>query len=367
MMGLTILFLLVGLVSPFIGRIVDRYGARKVICFGSVTAGLGYVLLYRVDSLWQFYLGCIIIGLGLASMGPVPVSAIVSNWFHQKRGLAIGLMSTGMGMGGFVMAPLIGGYLIPGFGWRMSYLVLAVIIWAVIIPLALLVIKTRPEDLGLCPLGAENHRPEVSPALPVTPGDGLTLKKALATASFWLIGVSFFINNFSHGGTIQSQVPYLEDMGFPAATTATAIGMVGLMSAIGKLGFGWLCDRMRANYACAIGLTLQAAGILILLNVGPTSSLAQIWLYAIVLGLGVGSWLPCMSILTSTSFGMTAYGSIFGSISLMQNVGLATGPLLGGYLFDRMQTYHLVFIIFMSLYAIALTAVLVLKRRKTAD
>ncbi|MFH1487638.1 MAG: MFS transporter, partial [Pseudomonadota bacterium] len=193
---------------------------------------------------------------------------------------------------------------------------------------------------------------------------GLTLKMALATSSFWLIAISFLTHGFSEVGILQTHVPHLEDVGFPLTKASAAFGVVGLFSLIGKFFFGWLCDRMEAKYACAIGLGVQVTGLFILLCVRPTSPPVLLYLYAVVIGLGVGSWLPAMSMLVSTNFGLLAYGSIFGMTSLMLSVGSATGPLMAGYVFDITGNYNLAFIIFILFYGIAIPTVLAVGRPK---
>ena len=361
MAGFTVLFLMIAVTSPFIGRIVDRYGAKRVIVSGAIIVGLGFTFLTQMNHLWHFYLGYAIVGAGLTAMGQVPASALVSNWFQRKRGLAIGIMSTAVGGGGFVMAPIVGSYLIPNYGWRPSYFALAVITWVLIIPLALLIIKMKPSDIGLYPDGAEAPAPTLNQTLPSAPV-GLTLKLALATPAFWLIAVSYFCSNTSQVGAIQNQVPYLQDIGFPVATVASALGTVGLSSAVGKLTFGWLCDRIQPKYACTIGICFQIVGLLILMSVGPTTPVSLIWMYAILMGFGAGSWLPTMSMLTSYTFGLVSYGAIFGVVSMFQSAGTAIGPSMGGFMYDIMNTYHWAFIIFLVLYLIALPAVLLIRR-----
>jgi len=365
MAAFTIFYLVAGVASPFAGRVVDHYGAKKVISIGALIAGLGFVSLSSMNNLWHFYVSYAIIGVGMAAMGHVPSSAIVSNWFKKRRGTAIGIMSIGIGAGGFVLAPLVGGYLIPNFDWRFSYLVLAVLTWVLIIPLALLVIKTKPADMGLYPDGKQ--APE---AMSVTEASslttkGVTLQMALATSGFWLIAVSFLTGLFSQVGVLQHQVPYLEDIGFPVAMASGALGVVGLMSGIGKFGFGWLCDRIPAKYAWSIGLGFQAVSIIILINIEPSSPLTPIWLYAIMIGLGAGSWLPTMSILVSTNFGLAAYGAIYGAVTLFENIGVATGPLMAGYMYDATGNYHWAFIIFLVLHAVALPTALAVRRPKS--
>lgn len=364
MVAWTIFFLIMGVASPFVGRVVDRYGVRKVVSIGAFIGGLGFVLLSLMSELWCFYVGYAVISLGMAAMGTVPASAVVSKWFQRRRGLAIGIMSTGIGVGGLVLAPLVGACLIPSFGWRMAYLVLALLMW-VLIPLALLVIKEKPADLGLYPDGAASPEAadEARATLSVSPG--LTLKIALATSAFWLMATSFLLNGFCQGGISQSQVPYLQDVGFPVVTAVIALGVVGLGSAIGKFFFGWLCDLIPAKYACAIGLVLQMSGLIILMNVRPALPVAVLFLYAISYGLGIGNWLPTMSVLISTNFGLASYGAIFGGIIFAQYLGTSAGPLMAALIYDTMNTYHWAFIVFLASYVIATLAVLAVRRPKS--
>ncbi|MFC1995023.1 MFS transporter [Chloroflexota bacterium] len=365
MAAMTIYFLVSGLVSPFVGRVIDRYGVRNIVFIGALVGGLGLILLSQMSELWHFYLGYIISGVATTAFGPVSATAMISNWFEKRRGTALGIMSTGFGVGGFVMAPLVGGWFIPSFGWSVSYVVLALMTWIIVIPLALFVIRTKPADMGLNVDGIEEPEIASETKLWRSTTEGLSLKMAMATSIFWLIAIAFIINGFTTIGTVQNQAPHLEDIGFPMAVVATALGIIGLASAVGKVIFGWLCDRIPPKYACAIGFGLQAIAIIILINVKTTTSLAIIWPYAIILGLSIGSWLPTMSMLTSTSFGLASYGAIYGMIYFSQSIGSATGPLMAGYLYDTMNTYHWAFVIFVALYAVAIPAVLLVRRPKS--
>lgn len=366
MLGFTIYFLLTGLAAPLVGSLADRYGVRGVIAAGALVTGLGFASLNLLQSLWHFYVAQFFIGVGMAAIGQVPASAMVSNWFIKRRGTAIGIMSTGIGAGILVLAPLVGSFLIPNFGWRTSYLALG-IFTLILIPLALFVVRTKPADMGLYPDGIESPEDVAEAKASLSAVKGLSLKVTLGTAAFWLLAVTFFINGFSGLGVIQNQVPHLQDIGFPLAMAANALTGLGLGSAIGKFIFGWLCDQIKAKYACAISFVLLAVGTIILMSVKPASPLAIIWLYAITLGLGAGGWLPTMSMLISINFGLTSYGAIFGMISLVQAVGGAFGPLFGGYMYDMMNTYQWAFIIFLALYAVAIPAVLLVRRPKSLE
>jgi MFS family permease len=183
--------------------------------------------------------------------------------------------------------------------------------------------------------------------------------------AFWLVSVTFLISAFSSLGFNQSLVPYLQDAGFSVALAASALTIMGLGSAIGKFSFGWLCDKIKAKQACALSIVLLSAAAIILMFIGSTSPLAIIWLDALIFGLGAGGWLPTMSMLISRNFGLASYGTIIGMVSLLQAIGGAAGPLFSGYMFDTTNTYYWTFIVFLCLYAVAIPAVLSVRRPKS--
>jgi len=362
MVGFTIFFIVQGLTSPLVGRIVDHHSPRRVIPFGALVMGLGFVLASLAGDLWVYYVAYVIIGAGSAGMGVVPGSTVVSNWFHRRRGAVVGIMSAGMGVGGLVMAPLVA-RIIQDHGWRSAYLAMAVIIWAVAIPLSLVFIRTKPADKGLYPDGdtddTESRRTSASSRVEE---QSLSLRQAMKSAAIYLIGLSFLFSGFSNTGALHAPVPFLEDIGFPTATAAAALGTVGLGSAAGKVFFGWLCDRVPPKRACALGLALQLGGVLVLLSIRADSPLVLIWAYALLLGFGLGSWLPTMSMLVSTNFGLAYYGSIFGVISFLESTGTSIGPLFAGLVFDAVGTYYPAFVTFAVLYGVAIPAMLLVRR-----
>jgi len=361
MTGLTVYLLTSGLASPFIGRIVDRIGATRVMTTGALLAGIGLILISLVTELWQFYSAYLFTGLGMAATGMVSVTTVISNWFVKRRGTAIGIMSAGLGAGGLVLAPIIGGYLIPELGWRLTYRVLAGIVWT-LIPLILTVIKTRPSDIGLQPDGEKYVHVDTTNVAGNSSLTGLSLITALKTPTFLLLAVSFFTHGFSEIGVLQNQVPYLEDTGVPIAMASGILGGVGLFSTIGKFAFGWLCDRLHPRYVCAIGLGFQVIGTVILMNIGPESPAAVLWLFAVLFGLGVGGWLPTMSMLVSTNFGLVAYGAIFGVITFFQSSGGSVSPLTAGYMYDMTGTYQQVFLLWFIAYGLSILTVLIVRR-----
>jgi MFS family permease len=366
MAGSTIMFLTMGLLGPFVGRIANSYGANKLIATGALLLGICFSLLSTITSLWQFYLYYVIGGIGAACMGMVPTSTVISNWFQRRRGFAVGILGSGIGVGGLIMPLIIGGLLIENLGWRTAYLISGLIIAVPIIPLSLLTIKTRPSDIGLSPDGTitdEENNTEQKNAKTGN-GGGINLKSALHSSSFWLMAVAFACFSFSNSATMQNQVPHLQDIDFPVVAAASALSAVGIGSAVGKFGFGWLCDLIPPKYTLAIGILCQTAGVFILLNLESTSAITSIWIYAFLFGLGLGSWLPAMSMLVSTNFGMAAYGAIFGTLNLVFGVGGSIGPVLAGAIHDANGNYFWAFVISLCLYGISLPTILLVKNKK---
>jgi len=363
MIALTIFFLVMGGISPYCGKLVTRYGARMVMVIGAVVGGLGFIMLNQMQSLWQFYVGYAIIAIGMAALGMIPATMVVSNWFVKRRGTAIGIISTGVGAGGLALSPLAGGYLIPTFGVGTSYIILAIITW-ITIPLVLAVVRTTPEEMGLHPDGIVIVEELRNNEMPLTSAAGLNFKAAIATTTFWLIAVSFLLNGFSLDGVLQSQSPHLQDIGYSAALASTILGITGLGSTIGKFFFGWLCDRIQAKYAWSISQCLQVISIVIFVNITPASPSAMLWVYALIIGFGVGGWLPTMSVLTSSNFGLVSYGVIFGVVNLVHSTGSSLGPLFAGYIHDTMLSYNLAFTVFLVLYVVSIATALLIRRPK---
>jgi MFS family permease len=344
MAGFTIMLALLGMTSPFAGRLLDRYGARKVMTSGILIMIAGLIVLGRMTNLTHFYLGCALLGIGSTATGPVGSSYLVSHWFKRRRGMAIGILSGGMSLSGILLVPAMAVYVLPALGWRSTYFLIAVLCAAILIPLLLFVVKTRPADIGLLPDGIEgsedSNDAENGGSISIR---GVSPKMALATSAFWFLALSLVLNH-THLGVLQSVFPHLSDLGFPIGTVASVTGLTSGAISVSMFLFGWLCDRIAPKYASTIGLAVVACGIVLLLYIGPSSSLPSLFFYAVVFGLGIGSWMPTMSMLTSRTFGMAFYGSIFGMMSFFQCAGGATGPLIAGYSFDAHHSYQWGFI-----------------------
>lgn len=364
MTALTLYFLIGGISAPLVGRLVSRFGVRIIMAIGPAVAGIGFISLSFVSQVWQLYVCYLIVGIGLTGTGMVPATTVISNWFSKRRGTALGIMTAGIGAGGLALAPLIGGAFIPHLGWQWAYRILAFITWS-LIPLALLVIRTRPADMGLFPDGAKDGTSPQAKGKASPASDGVTWQEAIHSYAFWLTVLSFMTFGIAEIGILQNEVPYLQETGFTTSAAATIHGIVGLWSTFGKFFFGWLSDRIHAKYAFAIGSVLQLVGVLLIMRVSPSSPTSILWLYAFLVGFGVGNWAPTMSMIVSTTFGLASYSVIFGMIGFTQGLGSSIGPIGTGLLYDIGKGYHWIFIAVMISYAISVVSILPVRRPGT--
>ncbi len=365
MLSLVVYNVVTAAASPVIGRIVDRYGPRRVMAVGALTMGGGLAALSMATQLWHYNIVWGLVGCGVCATGFIPTTALLFKWFNRRRGLAVGIMGAGIGTGGFVMSPLIGGLLIPRLGWQGAFLALGAVVAGVCAPLALLVVRSEPAEVGQFVDGIAPEDSE-SPAASTREragAGGATLPEALRTPSFWLMAGSFTLFSFAMNAIFQNQVPHLQDIGFPVAAAASALSAVGIGSAVGKLAFGWVCDWLRPRYVFTFGVLVQLVSAVILISIRAQSSLALIWTYAVLYGIGIGCW-PIMSMVVSDTFGLRHYGAVYGVLNLIHLLGGSAGAPFAGYVHDTTGSYQLAFAVFVAAFALAVPMIVMSGRTR---
>jgi MFS family permease len=361
MLAMTIQYITLGLSSPLVARTVERFGVRAVLLVGAVISGLGLTLMTFVSTLWQLYFYYGLLGLGFSCIGFIPTTMVVSNWFDRRRGWALGIIGVGVGAGGFVFSPVIGSILIPNLDWRFTYLTLGLITWASLIPPIYWFIKTRPADMGLVPDGMAassvktNAKPGRAAGRRIDALSPMTLKQVARTPQFWLVLVSLSFFTCSMSALLQNQAPAIQDEGFSLEFVSLIVSVVGVASAVAKFGFGWLCDLIQPRFALSMGVGLQLIAMIMIMNMTPDTPVFMLWLYAVVYGLGLGGWLPGVSMVVSTTFGLASYGVVLGAADILRNaLGGAAGPFMAGYIYDVTGSYHLAWVIGIALFGIAI-------------
>lgn len=335
-------WLIVGLGSFVSGFVSDRVGTRAVVLTGGLLLGLGLVLSSQVSALWQFHLTFgLLVGVGVSAFY-VPLTATATKWFSARRGLAVGIVSAGNGLGILLLSPL-SRFLISAFDWRTAMLILGDLAWLVVIPAALL-IRNSPQDVGAVAHGEA--------ALPRTPAASHTAGSAFRSGPFWAIALTHFACCAAHSGPIFHMVAHAMDLGVAKMAAATVLGVSGFTSILGRLGTGLLADRFGAKQALLVGLALQALMILLFLFVGDLGSFYGL---ALVFGMAYGGVMPLYALLTREYFGERVMGTAYGGVFFISAIGMGVGSYAGGYIFDFLGSYRW---LYLGSFAVGLAAVL---------
>ena len=341
-----------GMMGPVGGYLVDRFGPRRMITFGAIVMGFGFLLMSQVNSLVMFYvvfLGVISVGMSVGIR--VPALVAPANWFVKKRGLAIGISLTGSGLGGIFIPVL--GLLIVNYGWRTTAIVAGITIWILVLPLAR-IMRTRPEDYGMLPDGEHPVGRPAAPAegapddesrpariAPVHLDGDYTLRMAMRMPVFWFLAVAFGLRQFAVGAVSLHVVPFLVDTGRSLEVASFMLAATTLTSIFGRLGFGWLADRFPPRYIMALSMMMVGAGALILSNV--TEGWTLLILYTVVYAIGWGGGAVTMNATRGAYFGRRAFGTISGTMDFFQMFGLVLGPIFAGFVYDLTGSYTIAF------------------------
>lgn len=340
------------------GWAADRYGPKITTITGALLMGLGFLLTSQVNAVWQLYLTYALIGIGM-SPAYTPLMATITRWFVRRRGLALGIVSTGVGAGPVVMAPL-ASHITIAYGWRSAFIVLGCIT-ALAIPLAFLM-KRSPEEIGSLPDGDTDYAsisPEAAATKTAVKSGGLSLKEAINTRAFWQIATIYCMIGLSLQIVMAHVVAYSQGKGVSPITAATIVSTISGFSAIGRMGMGLASDWMGRKKALAI--CLCAEGIMILLLIGASTTW-MFFVFAVIFGFFYGGHVPQLPALVGETLGLAHMGIVLGATSFFWGVGGAIGPFLAGYIVDVSGTYTWAFVLG-GVGLLFATAVAVLLRR----
>ena len=316
-----------GLGSFSWGWLSDRIGARGVAVAGGFLLGLGLVLSSQTQALWQFFVTFgFVVGFAVGAFY-APLTATTTKWFTTRRGLAVALVSGGIGVGILAVAPLARA-LTSAWDWRVAMLVLGDLAWLIVIPLALLL---REPETGATP------RADTAPS---SVRDYST-RQVLTTPQFWAIALTHFACCAAHSGPIFHMVTHATDQGVAAMAAATVLGVSGFASIAGRVGGGLLADRFGAKPTLIAGLALQAAiifGYLFAKNLGAFMGLA------LAFGTAYGGVMPLYALVTREYFGEKVMGSAYGAVFLISTLGMGLGSFAGGAIYDRVGSYTWLFL-----------------------
>jgi MFS family permease len=329
-------FILAALLSPLLGKWIDRFGPRPVLEAGIACVAIGLLAAAHIRAPWQLYatLG-LLVGAGSVCLSYTGQACYLPNWFVRRRGLAMSIAFSGVGVGSIVLFPAMQA-LIGAAGWRAACTALGAVVLVLLAPLNLLV-RRRPQDMGLAPDG--DPQPLATDRAPAPTAAHWTLARALRSARFWWLAFAYFCGMYAWYSVQVHQTRYLQEIGFTGQQAAWALGFVSLAGIPGQIALGHFSDRIAREWVWCIGQLgfVVCYSALLALQHWPVPAL--LWLMVLAqgfLGYGVTS---VVGAIPADPFHGRHYGAIFGAIMGIGIAGGAVGPWITGLAYDVSRSY----------------------------
>jgi len=337
------------LMAPLVGGLIDRFGPRRVIVPGILVLASGLIACSHIESLTQFYLLYgVVMGAGITCIGIVSYSAILAHWFEKKRGLASGIAVSGMGLGTFLLVPMSQQF-INWWGWRMTFAITGGLVLVFLVPANAIFLRHKPEEFGQYPDGTnpgeihqDSHPQNKSSA---HQNSDWTLRTAMNTMRFWALIIFPFLGFIGFFIILVHNVGFLVDQGVTKMTAAFIFALVGILSSIFRIFWGWLSDHIGRELTYTLGIICACLGAGSLLLFEITGSGILIYSYAIFFGMGWGVTAPMFMAVAADLFKGRIFGLIFGFLEAGIGIAGAFGAWIAGFIFDKTQSYQLAFIL----------------------
>lgn len=326
--------IITGIVAVVVGRLCDRFGPRSIFTGCGLLLGAGYFLMSQINAVWQLYL---IYGLvvGIAT-GAVysPLLSTISRWFVKRRGLMTGIAVSGIGFGTLFLPPLVN-WLIGIYGWRQSYILMAIVV-AIVVTLAAQFLKRDPSQMGLRAYGEDEVGENGSAQL-----SGFSTRQAMHTGQFWIVCLMFCCFGFCLQIVLVHIVSHATDIGISSASAATILSTIGGVSIAGRVAIGTTSDKIGNKLATIVCFVLLVTAIIWLLI---AKELWMLYLFALIFGFAYGGLISLTSLITADLFGLASMGIILGLVTFTYAVGECIGPTVAGKIFDMTGNYQAAFI-----------------------
>ena len=359
------------LLGPIEGYLIDRFGPRGIMYIGMALLGLSFILFSFVSTLLQFYLVFPIIALGASLSGFLPVITAVNNWFSRRRGLATGICSAGVNVGGVLVAMV--ALSITLYGWRATAVFIGLLILLLGFPLTAMM-RHKPQPYGYLPDGDDPDRFGDSSSEGRSSDNeetaDFTPMQALKTPAFWFIASAHGFSLFIVGSVSIHQIPLLVDAGISFETSASILAFMTLVAMIGRIAGGWLGDVMGRKLILVVCFLLMSAGVVVL---ATAQTIPQALLYAVLYGLGYGARAPILIAIRAEFFGPRNFATIMGLSQPVMVIGSFFGPIAAGFAYDAQGSYRMIFFIIAVLNLVGAALVFFIKkpdlpqRREIAD
>ncbi len=328
--------ILFGISQPIGGLLINRFGSRTIITLGVALTGIAIFGMSQIHSIWGIYFFYGIV-LGMSGLGnsATAITPMLSRWFEERRGLAFSIASAGGSMGQLIVIPALA-LMLAAMGWRSTFFWSGAVVLTVIVPICFLVIRNRPEDMGLT--SAENGGGKKSLAR-VVPYD-LPWAQCLHKKPFVLLLSSFFTCGFTVTVIAVHWIPFASDVGFSPTLAATAFAAGGALNTVGVMAVGPLSDRIGRKIPLSFIYLFRSLGFLLFIFFKNDLTM---WATPMMIGFSWIATVPLTSALTVDFFGARNVGILFGLISLSHQLGAGLSAWLSGYIFDVTGSYDIAF------------------------
>lgn len=350
----TILMLSYMIFSVIIGKFITIKNIKLVIITSILLTSIAFLGYYLSTSLYMFYIFSFVGGIGVSGSTLIPISILITNWFHKKRGLALALALTGSGVGGAIFSPLIN-FIIQNYGYKYAYLTLSIILILLVIPV-FIIIKPSPETIKLKPFGYESPLKLDNPIK-----EGVTLKNALKNYRLYIFIFSLVIVGIIGNGVLIHFSAALTDTGYSESFAANSLSIGLLLLVIGKIIQGQVFDKFSMKSSLIYGwifFSYTAFGLLFIDNK------IMLIIYIIGFGLGEGFVVVAPPLMTSSFFGEKDYSSIYGIANMSVALGGAIGTYLSGAIYDYFDSYTVAWKLYSILSLIMLIIFLTLSKKQ---
>jgi len=351
-------FIVQGILGIIMGGLNDRFGSRILMTFCGILLALGYVLMSQINTIGQLYLFYgVIIGVGMAGVY-IPILSTVARWFVKRRSLMTGIVLAGLAAGTFTMPPIIN-WLIYTYDWRMSFIIVGILILVVVV-IAAQFLRINPGQIRQLPDGKEPSRQELESVR-----EGFSLRESIRTRQFWIAFTILFCLAFYIFVITVHIVPYATDIGISATNAANILATFGGLGIVGRVVSGFVADRVGNRKVLIIGFALILASSFLL--VLPATELWVLYIYAAVLGFASSGTGALASPLIADLFGMRSHGLIFGIVGSGYTIGGASGPIVAAYTFDTMGSYRVSFLVCAALSALGLLLAIIIRPTRSSQ
>ena len=341
LIGFVVAALLFGILA---GVLIDRSGARRVIRIGIWFVGVSLILMGSMTRLWQYYVLCVTEVVGYVLTGPIPNQVLISNWFHVRRGRAMGYAYLGLGLGGAI-SPLLINALIQSFGWRHAFQIIGILILIVLFPVAQWVTRSNPREMNLLPdgpLGTPVRLPANDASATAGAGSrsaqSVELGQAVRTRNFWLILAACTLTIGAIGAVTQHLILFLKDHGYSQSAASRVSSTLLISSLAGRVIVGYFADRYRAKNVMALFYLALALAIPLMFFANRP---AAIWGFALAFGFAMGADYMLIPLVTAECFGLATLGKLLSLIIMGYSLGQWFAPWLAGRIFDSYHNYDL--------------------------